>query len=225
MDEPKRGIGCFGVTGIIFLILLGLGLLGRLVEGIKTTYFSPPAPINKTEDPPVHTTPRDPAVSAPLNEPRKTKSSTEYLKEAKDQLAMKNADRPYGDIYHAAYLLSFIPSDAPEYKEAQALLKKIAKLKEKDLAEIKKRTAEELRIKRMLYAPLLENKFLDKGYDVTVKTLGKDDTTLHIKWVLTSRLTVHHITKDGELIRIWREMGFRKVVFTDGYRSKWELTP
>jgi len=153
--------------------------------------------------------------------PSLPKTPAENLDAAKKQLSMKSANYPYGDIYHAAYLLSQIPDNAPEYKEAQALLKKVNKLKEKDLAGIREETAKDMRAKRILYAPLLETRFLDKGYDISVKILGKDATTLQLRYVLTTRVMVHHISKDAELIKTWRDMGFKKVIFTDGFRSKW----
>ncbi|MBM4283714.1 MAG: hypothetical protein FJ128_00475 [Deltaproteobacteria bacterium] len=88
----------------------------------------------------------------------------------------------------------------------------------------KKAKEKDLEAKRILYAGLLENEFLNRGYDISVKVLGKESRTLKLKWVLMGRPLVHQLTNDGKLAAKWREMGFKKVIFTDGYRAAWDLT-
>lgn len=213
--QSKSNIGYFGTLGIIFLVLLGLGLIMNALDGVQGTKGHPPPTAKTATSPP-------PTIPKPSNPPL-YKTPAEYLKTAKDQLAMKSPDRPYGNFYHAAYLLSFIPKDAPEFPEAQRLFKQIERCKEKDLAALHQKEAHDKRGVRLLYAPIIENDFLDKGHDVTVKVEGKDATTLKIKWILVSRVFAHQISKDQQLIKTWRDMGFRKVILTDGYRSKWQL--
>jgi hypothetical protein len=212
-DQPKSGIGCFGIVGIIFLIFLGLGLIIKLIGGIRNIKLTD-AQVAKIETP-----------SASQSQPNETnpphglpKTPDEYLKEAKHQLSMKNADRPYGDIYHAAYLLSFVPKDAPEYKEAHRLLKQIEQWKEKDLAALRQKEAKDKKALRQLYAPSLETQFLEKGYDISVKVTGKDDALLTLRYVMFSRPMIYNLTKDGSLFKTWRDMGFSKVIFNDGLR-------
>ena len=217
-SQPKSGYGCCGIIGIGFLIFLGLGLIMKAVEGIKNISWVSAPQSAKTDQI------SSPKSELPKEPPPKSKTPAEYLKEAKSELAKKSNVSPYGEIYQAAYLLNEIPKDAPEYHEAQKLLNRIEHLKEKDTAAIRLREAKEQRAKRLIYGPGLENLFLDKGYDITVKITGKDATTLRIKWILTSRVLVHQISKDQNLIQSWRQLGFKKVIFTDGYRSNWEMT-
>ena len=211
MSKKKDGClsGCFSKLGVIFLILLALGIIIKLVE--KGSQKSPPvSSVNAPSIPP--------PKSEVTKEPEKPKTSADYLKDAKNQLAMKSPDQPYGDIYHAAYLLSYIPKDASEYPEAQRLLKEIEKLKEKDLASMRQKAAQEKKALRQLYGPGLETQFLEKGYDVSVKVTGKDATILHLSCIIFSRPFMYNLTKDGVLINIWRDMGFKKVVVSNGYR-------
>jgi len=229
IDKSKGGIGYRGIALIVFLFILVLWLMITGTEKLETT-SSPQSPSQTFAEKPAQTQPSktDPATLTPSPSstkeepvPRLPQTPAEYLQAAKDQLSMKSENYPYGDIYQASYLLSHIPQTAPEYSEAQKLLKKITKLKEKDLASIREKTAIEKHTKRLLYAAIIENRFLDKGYDITVKVLGKNATTLQLKYILTSRVMVHHISKDASLIQEWRDLGFKHIVFTDGFRSKW----
>ena len=59
--------------------------------------------------------------------------------------------------------------------------------------------------------------------DTTITTSGKDNTTLKIKFILVSRVLVNELTKDGVLPSRWEQMGFKTIVFTDGYRETWTM--
>jgi hypothetical protein len=64
---------------------------------------------------------------------------------------------------------------------------------------------------------------LDKGkMDTTVTVSGPDFTVLRIKWILWSRVSVHEMTKDGNLLDMWKSMGFKKVIFDGGrFTGSW----
>lgn len=216
-------MGSYSFFSKFILIIFVLAVTGFALERLgfigpsNSPPLSSPSTASKKMDKP------QPQKEEAHPAPNYPSTPADRLKEAKRQLTMKSEQYPYGDIYYAFNILQPITKDAPEYPEAQALLKKNAKWKETDLAAIRKKTAAEKRTNRLLYAAIIENKFLDKGYDISVKVLGKNDTTLQLKYVLVSRVFVHHLSKDTSLIQEWRELGFKRIVFTDGFRSKWVM--
>ena len=74
---------------------------------------------------------------------------------------------------------------------------------------------------RKSYAADLEDAYLKKGQDFKIRTEGKDATTLRIQWVLIGRPFVYNSINDRELMLRWKLMGFRTVVFSDGYNNTW----
>lgn len=58
---------------------------------------------------------------------------------------------------------------------------------------------------------------LDSGIDLSVTLKGKYKDQMKVRWILLGRVTVHQITKDGELMASLQKIGFRRVTFTDGY--------
>jgi hypothetical protein len=155
---------------------------------------------------------KKPEEHATTPEPKLT--STELLKMAKKLLANNEPD--------AAILnLQMIEIGSKEYPEGQKLLTRVNKeLDQKVLnAEAKIKIAS-----RKEYGKVLENYLLDNAkMDTKITTSGKDYTTLKIEYILTSRVMVNELTKDGKLPSIWEQMGFKTVVFTDGYYHTWTM--
>jgi len=117
--------------------------------------------------------------------------------------------------------LQMIEIGSKEYPEGQKLLTRVNKeLDQKVLnAEAKIKIAS-----RKEYGKVLENYLLDNAkMDTKITTSGKDYTTLKIEYILTSRVMVNELTKDGKLPSIWEQMGFKTVVFTDGYYHTWTM--
>jgi hypothetical protein len=57
--------------------------------------------------------------------------------------------------------------------------------------------------------------------DTRVTVSGKNNTTIKIKWVLWSRVSVYEFLKDGKVLSQWREMGFKRYVLDGGYGGTW----
>lgn len=139
--------------------------------------------------------------------------------------------------------LDAIPENSPQSREAHQL--RAAFLSQKRLAdermsrqrlveerrlaaEEKRKAAEEAKlaavVKRVLrvnYAKDLENRLLDQGMNATAIATGKDNTTLHIKWILAGRVLAHQMSKESSIFANAREMGFRRIEITDGYDESW----
>ncbi len=71
------------------------------------------------------------------------------------------------------------------------------------------------------YAATLENRYLKNGMDFTVRANGDKKTTLTLSYVLMSRPTVYNLVNDLVFIPSLADLGFKIVVFTDGYNSTW----
>lgn len=85
-------------------------------------------------------------------------------------------------------------------------------------------TEAEMKIARFNYTKILEQNMLEKNFDVYASVEGKKFETLKIKYILMSRPTVYQLSKDSTFINNLKEMGFKKVIFTDGYNDTWTLT-
>jgi len=64
---------------------------------------------------------------------------------------------------------------------------------------------------------------VDAGFEMTTKATGKQNTVLHIKYALTGRVTSNAIGKGLDFAQL-RELGFKKVVMTNGFADELEET-
>ena len=128
--------------------------------------------------------------------------------------------------------MAAIKRDAPEAKQAAQLRHQFEQAQKKRDAEIAKQRAVEAQqkaaadalVKRALrdgMAKNLEDRLLSEGYNVDVNAIGKDHTTMRIKWILVSKVLAHQLTEDGTFLRNCREVGFKRVEITDGYEETW----
>jgi len=79
---------------------------------------------------------------------------------------------------------------------------------------------------RSAYAARLERNFLSGGFDITVKVSGPKATTLTLRYVLFNRPAIYNLTTDAngketDLLSTCRKLGFKKLVFSDGYEKTW----
>lgn len=191
-------------------ILLALSLIGIFV----------PNPPKKEKSTP---TPNKVTAEIPKEKPVRIPTSAEYLQDAKKSIKKFLSDSSKTSLDDAYWKLSAIEPKDQDYKEAQELLKKVRveqqNLRAKEAVETEKATA----VTRKEYAKELEFTYLDKLHmDTTVAVSGKNNTTIKIKWILWSRVSVHEFFKDGKVIEQWRGMGFKRFILTDGYRWTWE---
>lgn len=128
-----------------------------------------------------------------------------------------------GDIVEANRVFKLIPEGTPEHKEAQQLYadRKVTKAREeKETAQAAKKAAI---ANRKLFAKNYEQQLLSKGMDVYATVHGKENTTLKIKWILVSRPLVHKMINEGGTVDNLKNMGFTKLVMTDGYDDTWNI--
>lgn len=76
--------------------------------------------------------------------------------------------------------------------------------------------------KRQLFAQLQERAMLDKGFDFELTLQGKKQDHLRVKYILVSRVFVHQFQQNyPEFFSGLRDLGFKKLTFTDGYDDSW----
>lgn len=147
------------------------------------------------------------------------KESAEHLVEAKK--ALVDTKRSYKDIDVARKHIEAIPKDAKEYQDAQNVLKEVTR-REKEFKEKTDAAVKKLLIQnRKEMAHNLEIEYLKKGLDVRVTAQAKENTVLHLRFVLFSRPLIYKITNETNFLDDVRKAGFKKVIFSDGYNYTW----
>lgn len=132
--------------------------------------------------------------------------------------------------------LHAVPASAPEYAAATNILADYAAhgedwKKAHDVAAAKQETAHQQAKKaaqevlRIAYRRQLEDLMLSKGLNVDVTLAGKQNDRLTIKYVLASKVTAYQFSH-SEFPNQWSDMGFSKVILTDGYNESytWDFT-
>jgi FKBP-type peptidyl-prolyl cis-trans isomerase len=157
----------------------------------------------------------------------KKMSPAEQLSYAKNFLERKN--------YRAAINhLDAIPKESPLFAEVEMLRQEII-VKQKQQEEILKQeqaAAEEKQKKenalvllqaRKAYAKTYEEELLQSGRDANVTTQGQDHSVLQIRYILMDKQFVHNLSNNSEFMDTLRQMGFKKLRFTNGYDESWTV--
>jgi hypothetical protein len=153
-------------------------------------------------------------------------SPSEHLAEAQKALDEWKPNKDpmktsWGRVNDAKKHLMAIPQNTPESAKKEKLLKEVLR-REKEIQKAAKIVAEKVMIQqRKDFAKKYEMSLLDKGMDTAVSTLGKNYSILQIKWVLMNRPLVYKFINDEAAMSNLKKMGFKRIVFTDGYNKTW----
>lgn len=74
---------------------------------------------------------------------------------------------------------------------------------------------------RKNYVERFEREMLKAGFDYTVTTEGRRSETLRIKYPLMNRPRVYQIMNESKLASTATDLGFEKIVLTDGFNTTW----
>ncbi len=159
----------------------------------------------------------------------KALSPAEHFSRLKSLLTVNSASQ---SVTEALKHLAAIPPNTLEAAEAAIIKRQYDASKRQQQQEAakaqavsaKKQAAEAAAVNRVLrdtMAKTFENNLLDKGYNVDVAAIGKDHTTLHIKWVLVSKVLAHQLSQQADFFDNARKIGFKRVEITDGYEETW----
>ncbi|MBI5484485.1 MAG: hypothetical protein HY888_08490 [Deltaproteobacteria bacterium] len=137
------------------------------------------------------------------------------------------------DARAARLHLQAIPPSAPEYVEAKKLLATMPALEKKQVDAARKKVISDRKqaqadLKtgvqiRKLFAKSYERQLLDKGLDAYASAVGKNCTSLKVKWILVNRPLVHQLCNNATFIQSLRDMGFKKLLMVDGYQYSWTI--
>lgn len=126
-----------------------------------------------------------------------------------------------GHGYAALDDIAVIQSTDPEFAEARKLAARAETLKKKENRESAQRDEQLAIDSREAYAREFETMMLEQYQDFYVRTSGPKSTILTIRYVLMSRPLVYKLTTSDTFMNKLRFLGFKKVVFTDGYYNTW----
>lgn len=153
------------------------------------------------------------------------------------KLADSNKPRPAGAVgdfvlvskdEHAAARrgLLAIPDGHATHPEAQKVLASIDK-RTAEGEEIARKAVEKARADnvsgRRSFAGSYEREMLRKGMSVTITTEGEKSSVLKVKFVLMSKALAFNMKENDKFTDQLRELGFRKLIMTDGYNASWSV--
>ena len=90
---------------------------------------------------------------------------------------------------------------------------------QKQAAEAKALGAQVSQQLREMYASMLEESFMKNGIDAKVRAGGKDMERLSVTYALMSQPLVYKFQNDMQLPAQARAVGFKKVVYSNGFES------
>ncbi len=112
----------------------------------------------------------------------------------------------------------FLKYGKVQYKDVKALSSKIdVEIERKQIKEEK----EAAKLARVNVAKKLERKYLSNGMDVRIFLSGPEKTIMLMEYVFMSRPLVYQITNETNFLLDLELLGFKKVIFSDGYDWKW----
>lgn len=76
---------------------------------------------------------------------------------------------------------------------------------------------------RVLYASATEETFMKSGMGINVTAAGTKKDQLRLKYALMSQPLVYKFQNEAKLSDAARAFGFKKIVYTDGYNSTWNV--
>lgn len=123
---------------------------------------------------------------------------------------------------------------ADEVKQATADVIKLAVVKglygkssaaeEKNLAVRAEAVAEKVILQqRAIYASAMEEVFVKSGMDVKVSAIGAKKDQLKLSYVLMSRPLVYKFQNEMKINEQAKAVGFKKIIYTDGYDETWTM--
>lgn len=116
-----------------------------------------------------------------------------------------------------------------DYRKAKAAAQRLERCRKGVVRAVSKAALHLMKKKREAHKAEVDKVFLDNGFDVKVRVLGKARDKLKMTYVLFNRVWVHKITqgqsmKYGSFLSNLQKIGFKKVIFSDGFINSYRLT-
>lgn len=212
--KPKKTSGC----AIIVAAFIGLFLLSAIVRGCSGGSSTSPSATNPSTDaaPPAPVAPAKPDPAALLVQAKTTvdeiesrfKENAEKSKKyygTVDQVKEATADLVKLAVVKGFYGESKIQEERSLSSRADSLITKVSQQQ------------------RALYASTVEEIFVKNGMDVKVTASGAKKDQLRLKYVLMSQPLVYKFQNEMKLNDQARTLGFKKLIYSDGYDETWTV--
>lgn len=205
----------------LVLILLGLIVIGKMFSGTESTK----TPSNDTTKTPAVTEPtKDIPKSEPISqaqqEPRKT--DLEILAEIETKL--KGYEKHVKDYYPDEDMLRTLNADSSALFVLEVgYAKPDNETQKKTLAKAKTLRSKVDILRREVYAETVERAMLEKRINAEVEAKGTNKSTLQYKYALMSKATAYKMLEEGVIFETAKNLGFTKIIFTDGFRGTWTV--
>ncbi|MBP6750369.1 MAG: hypothetical protein KA144_12070 [Xanthomonadaceae bacterium] len=210
--KPKKTSGC----AIIVAAFLGLSVLSAIVRGCSGDTTPTMATSTATGTQPATAEPPKADPAAVLAESQTTVAEIESrLKQNSDHLKK---------YYGTPEQVKQATGDLIKLAVVQGLYEKSGNREEKKLGTKAGNLIPSVsQQQRTIYASASEEIFVKSGMDVNVSATGKKKEQLRLKYVLMSQPLVYKFQNELKLPEQARALGFKKIIYSDGYNESWNV--
>lgn len=198
-----------------FLVVTTIALFGIIIPALMYKSNIQNAKKN-VKDTQAETETTQPQTLAPLLD----KTETEIFKEIESRL--KEYEKTIKKYYPSQAMFSYLHLD---WLRLNIIISKHKDATDKDRKQLytkAKTVLQEVEVmRRKVFAKLLGSDMLESHRDYKINAIGKNSETLKIQYILMSRPLVHTLINDPATTNVAQSLGFKKVIFTDGYDNTW----
>jgi hypothetical protein len=159
-----------------------------------------------------------------INSNKETQSSKKIDAAALEEIdeRVKEYKRQLMNDYPTDKMLKILNEDRIKLTVAESdYAKSKNKKHKKRLAKIRTLRSDVEVLTREVFAKTLERKMLDNGLNAKIITKDSNKQTLVCEYLYMSKVRADNLLSDGNLLPSARDVGFKKLIFTDGLHSSW----
>lgn len=174
---------------------------------------------NATSSTPPKPTPNESAKTDPIPVLTESKKIIEEV-----EARLKSNSEHLKKYYGTSSQVKQATTDLVKLAVIKGLYEKSGKKEEKNLGT--RATTLILRVsqqQRTIYASATEEIFVRSGMDVKVTANGAKKDQLSLKYVLMSKPLVYKFQNEVKLSDQARVLGFKKIIYSDGYNTSWTV--
>ncbi len=108
-----------------------------------------------------------------------------------------------------------------QYSQAKKVVAMLERCRKKVAARLVASLRESKMTQRITFADRLDTTWLKGGYDVRIRLQGQYKEYIRISWPLIDRAVVYQFTEDGGFIAECTRLGFKKLVFSNGWNESY----
>ena len=211
--KPRRTSGCAMIVAAFFGLVLFSAIVSQCTGGSSNS--SSPTSSGSTPA----STPAAPAKTDPATVFAEAKRTVEEI----EARLKSNADR-LKKYYGTTDQVKQATADVIRLAAVKGLYGKSSVKEEKGLSDRAESLANKvMQQQRVIYASAAEEIFVKSGMDVKVSAAGKNKDQLRLRYVLMSQPLVYKFQNEMKLDQQAKAIGFKKLIYTDGYDETWTI--